>query len=891
MRSFRFALLCAIAVGLFTLRASADPAYVQSKAGGASSTASWTTPAFDTPPAPGDLLLLYVSYGVYNCTVNTPSGWTLSGATENWGSQYYLGGTLFQRIAQSGDTGAVALTSTAACDMSTIEVEVSGENQSSPTEGYVPGKASSTATLSIASGSPSVSDWPIAFFASRSTSATVTSFTNGWTQAKISATLPYSQAQYGPMTSSPVTASITWGSSGFQVGAVVLVQPAINTSHNGLASTHAGGPHQSIVVSSNQGPSIPQLGLWESYFGTATSDSMAHISPANLAKWGDDCQGYSATTAQPGGDSGGANILQCDHPYFYTNLGFMEPHTSGGTNVLPWTGNLTGTSCPSAYKSTDFAATTGTDAPDWSSNSSNNWGMYEGTIGSDADRIGGFYSGTLYAIFINLNSSSLRTSVNDAIHGCSYENYALDGYEGIFNDNGFIGLASANWVPWWGEGAYNQKINWGSVNGTPYVSFTCNGGLASAPTAFFNGGTYCSTSSQIDSKTIAQGNTTYPADTGTGTNLKSSYTAAFEGFAASLTHADGSAVDVQLNDAVNGYMVCQMLNYDPNVTAAIRESATSRGWGDGRLQNDSTIQSSIDVASEDYACGGGTFIIHDYFTGGDNVEYLNGSTLTTVTGAGKYGTPQSLLDERAHVYLMWLLWNDTHPEMIGSFTHACSASGSCGASFPSWTDVWPWDFAVPSGRTTPYPTEALSSNGQYCSTANALSYEGTGQPCATGGAHDTSICAAGTAPNCLFIANYAHFWVWDYSACPIPDQTQWNACAKDIGPFTVLYNLSGVTQTLSSSNLSSWIAQYGSLTRMLWPGCVPSSSAYNTTAGSPVYVGDDPSGTVAPSTINVCASGAGDVYNNGRMGSVPLSSILGTTLADGEAIGFTGEAP
>lgn len=642
---------------------------------------------------------------------------------------------------------------------------------------------------------------------------------------------------------------------------------------------------------------IPPLGPWENYFGTnITSDAMAHISPANLAKWGYYCQGGGATTAQTGGDSGGANILECAHPYTYTALNMFQPNPNGNVSTVPWLA-LTGSNCPSDFKVSAFATqhftSTTPDAPDWTStDATKNWFVYEGTIGSDASRVQGYYGSTHYTFFINLNSTELVASTNNATQKCSYDGYPLDGYEGDWNDNGFFGLTQYGLLLWNGnDGGYSSHVNWGTVNGTPYSSSSCNGG-PNAGTAYFNG-TVCTTGTQINSTANTAGNTTYGPDTGTGTSKTSTTIKGWQYFTQQIKHANGSLIKWQFNYLINGYAACQINNLG-NVTGGIHESATSRGWGDGRLQATVTIEGIIDTASDVYACQpGGTFMIHDYMDNTD-AKWNNGGTLTTVTGAGAIGTAVQQMDTRAHIFLEWLLWNDKYPTMMGSMVHQCDASGSCGSTYKSWTDVYSYYFASPANRTTAYPTEALSASNTYCSTQPDYNYLGTGIVCATGGSHDTHICATGTAPNCLFIANFSDFDVWNYTVCGAPDLTKWNSssgCVKDIGPFTVLYNLTGGAVTLSAANLSSWIGstQYNNLNYVLWPGCVPNSSAYTTTSGQPLYQGtsNGAAGNTAPSTTNMCASGAGDVYNSGRMGFISLPTILGTTLVNGESIGFT----
>lgn len=705
---------------------------------------------------------------------------------------------------------------------------------------------------------------------------------------------------WNPFTSS-IVGSANFLYSGDNVGLIYLMRPLVGNYNLGgrvaMAATATPAPNSTPTPSSSSSPGsggIPALGPWETYWGNP-GDAMANISPGNVTKWADYCQGNpKITAALTGGDSGGAYIFSCPHPYEYTSVNMFQPATSGNVATFPFNGNFTGTNCPAPYKAANFALTTGTDAPDWtSSDNTKNWFVYEGTIGSDADRVGAYYSNARYAIFTNLFSTELAQSLQDAFNNCSYYSQPLSQYEGWWNDNGYMGLTSASWVIWWGEGTYNQKINWGSVNGTPYVSFTCGGGPENGNTSFWNGGTYCGTSSQINSTPLTAGNSTYGPDVGTGTNMISTPIQGWQTLMSRVKKPNGQLYDWQFNDLVNGYAACDVLNAEPNVTGGIKEGATNRGWGDGRLQADLTVAGVIDDASNVYACGGhGAFFVHDYINEGD-AKYYNSGVLTTVANGGVVGTPQQQMDVRAHIYIIWLLWNDKYPQMMGSFTHACSQSGSCGTSYPSWTDVWSFDFAVPSGRITPYPANALSSNGQYCNTEPDYHNMGTNQPCAQGGAHDTHICVTGTVPNCVFIASYSHFYVWNYTVCGTPDQTKWNGnsgCVEDIGPFTVLYNLTGATQTLSSANLSSWIGstQYNSLHYMLWPGCIPTSAAYGTSAGSTVYPGDGGGqpATSAPSTSIVCTK-AGDVYNGGRMGFVPLSSILGTTLPDGESIGFT----
>lgn len=617
------------------------------------------------------------------------------------------------------------------------------------------------------------------------------------------------------------------------------------------------------------------------------------ISPTHVSQWLDYCVGSGTTNTTGSVDTGGANILNCPKPMQYVSLNMGEPNLSGHDGDSPWTTsytNASGQTCPAAFSSypgtnnfwaQDSGSTT--DAPNWTSTSNaTNWFVYEGSIGVNADRITAANSSSFsgYDLPLNLNSTSLQTAVKAAFDGCQ-DSYGdvLNGYYGWFEDNAFVGLQAAN-AQTWGQGNYNTYVNWGSINEpaptpTPgrYASTNCNNGTNAY--GFLNG-SKCTQTAQIDANPATGGNTTYGQDTGTGTSAISTITKGWQTLLPGITHRDGTPFHFVYNDLVNGYAACQMSNAISNVDGGTIEHGTTKSSGSGTLQPDIYNWDTIDAAAASYACGGAKMFM---------LDDIDTDTLSSpaTTGNSAFGTASNQQQFRAHFYLLWMLSNDTYPQEFVSWINT-SCEGTIGTlNVNVCSTIFAADFAAPSGRITLYPAKPLSSDGYYCG-ENYTSYNWTGKACSTGGARDPNIQAycPSASPSCVFYAEFNHFWVWNTTACPTYDRTQWGAsCLTDIGPAAVLINYSGSTVTLSSANLSSWLGStlYNGLSHVL-ALCTPNSSYWGT-SGSPLYANEG-------NTTQVCSSGSGDMYLGSTMStSENLSSVLGTTLGDLEGVVLT----
>lgn len=522
---------------------------------------------------------------------------------------------------------------------------------------------------------------------------------------------------------------------------------------------------------------------------TGSDNANGHISPPNVSAWLYACQGAGSSTAIAGGDSGGAHITQCPKSYFYVSLNMLQAHTNGALSTQPWTGNLAngssaiggaaGETCPSDFTAADFAAlvynaSTHPYAPNFTSTSNTvNWGVYDGPIGNPADQIGawsGAGTGQYWRIYTNWNSTGvggMLPSLNAVLQNCAYQGIAYNAFTGVFEDNLYAGLQSAGWTLW-GPFAYNLGANWGGAqssipaspsngcgNTTPcYADPSQNGGPGNG-TTFFNNATYGYTrTTLINSDPYSAGSTTYPADSG-GT---SSVITGMKNLIPGLVHKDGvTKFEFTYNDLVNGYAACQVSNGITNVTLGEKENPDDRGWGDGRPQSLAEYQSTIDTASDLYACGGTMYSLLDDVSS-TNYDY-NG---TTITNGSTLGTPAYEMQLRQHFGMLWLNWNDKYPGMMVSFLQICNG---CEPTTQTWTDILGANFFSPWGRVTPYPAQALGASQNYCGVGVNEFDNFNGTNCANthGGSLDTNIAvspstggACTTAPSCVFRAVFSH---------------------------------------------------------------------------------------------------------------------------------------
>lgn len=203
-----------------------EPAIVQTATGSQtnSSLTQWSTPALTATPSVGHVLVLAVSWNTAASSLQSLSGWTEVGS-ESYDPTYYNSIALYCRIVQSGDNGSATLKWSSGSEAAVEEYEISGEDASAPCDAYGGNKVLGT-TLSVTSGTPRRSALPLAFFSSRVTH-TFSSVGSGWTQdITQTAGFPYMEAQFGTETSSSIPAQLTFGASGYQVGAVVLIEAA-----------------------------------------------------------------------------------------------------------------------------------------------------------------------------------------------------------------------------------------------------------------------------------------------------------------------------------------------------------------------------------------------------------------------------------------------------------------------------------------------------------------------------------------------------------------------------------------------------------------------------------------------------------------------------------------
>lgn len=809
-------------------------------------------------------------------TITTPAGQTWTKIDQYLVSPIQV--AKFWHVIQSGETSYTFSWGATSMYYSLKARDIGGANTTTPIDNFAHSNTTSSLTATTASVAPTQTDLAVADFANTHNSSTpsaATGWTNEYTVPTSASVFVAGQNDGAFSASGTATATYTGTAPPLIVDEIVLYAPVgggggggptPGPSPNNLPLTHAGGPHRSVAFTPGGGGSgVAPEPDWMTWFNQLFG-SNDHISVAHQSSWLDYCNGGGTSTAQTGGDSGGAVITGCPHAYDYTSINIGEPNTSGNDNDLPWTGNFTnatGQTCPSAASSGNYWKATGTDSANWTSTlNSTNWFMYSSSIGSASTRIVSMPGGSNYRLFTNLNSTNMATAVSDMFDKCAYRGVDLNKYEGWWNDNAYIGLTAAGWVPW-GPIGYNGAINWGSNGGTlsggGYASTNCNGsnGLQ------FNGST-CSQASQI-AGTYTSGNATYPADSGG----QGAIVTGWQTLVPLLKHQDGTNFKFMYNDLINGYAACQMSNQIANVTGGTLEFATTKGAGDGRYQGPNELLNIIDVAATDNSCGGAKFLMLDDF---------DHTTITgNVANDATIGTQDYERQKMIHFAMLWLMWNDTHPQMMTSWTLGC---GSC----TSFTDVWAANFVAPSGRITAYPAEALGAGGAFCG-ENFSSDAGTNVLCSQGGARDAAIQATcSTSPNCVFRAEFNHFWVWNTTACPSYNRANWATCTHDIGPAAILVNLSGSTQTLSAANLAAWLPNTdASLTRIITL-CTPNASYFGT-SGNELYANQN-------STVQVCAANtASDLFNGSALGSTDLAGEIGTTLANDETLILTAGTP
>ena len=823
----------------------------------------------------GDLVFVTVTLDTSTSTTITPPAGTWTKVDQYLVSPIQV--AVFWHVIQSGETSYTFSWGSTSMYYSIKARDVSGANTTTPVDAFAHNNTTSSLTATTASITPSQTDLGLADFANTHNSSTpsaATGWTNEYTVSTSASVYMAGQNDGAFSTAGSATATYTGTAPPLIIDEILAIAPTSGgsgggpgpgPSPNNLPLTHAGGHHISVALSGGGGggSGVAPEPDWMTWFNQLFG-SNDHISATHQSQWLDYCNGGGTSTSQVGGDSGGASITGCPHAYDYTSFNIGEPSTSGSDNDLPWTGNFTnatGQTCPSAATSGNYWASSGTDSPNWTSTSnSTNWFMYASTIGSASDRVVS-YSST-YRLFTNLNSTNMSSAVSDMLQKCAYRGIDLNTYEGWWNDNAYIGLTAANWLPW-GPFAYNTAINWGSNGGTlsggGYASTNCNGSSG----AMFNG-SICKQSSQI-SGSSSSGNATYGADSG-GVGA---VTTAWQSFVPALKHRDGTSFKFMYNDLINGMAACQMNNQVANVTGGTLEFATTKGAADGRYQGPNEMLNIIDIAATDYACGGAKFLMLDDF---DHTT-ISGK----VTNDATIGTQDFESQKRIHWGMEWLLWSDTHPQMMVSWTLGC---GSC----TSFTDVWAANFVAPSGRITAYPAEAFGAGSTYCG-ENFSNDAGTNSLCSTGGARDAAMQATcpGGSPNCVFRTEFNHWWVWNATSCPTYNRANWSTCAHDIGPAAVLVNLSGQTVTLSTTNLQAWLPNtYSSLLRVLTL-CTPNSSYFGT-SGSDIYANQN-------TTTSVCSSGASDLFNGSSLGSTDLASEIGTTLSNDEVVVLTAGTP
>lgn len=743
----------------------------------------------------------------------------------------------FWHAVSSGDSGSYTFTWPTAAYIHAHGWVVTGASTTNPIDAFGHASTSSSATVSSPTETPSNDDVPLADFAQGNNNSAPT-YTAGWTQdnAGTSGAIYYEQ-QHGPATTSAVNATITYTSApALTLSETILVAPG---GINDFTLVGAGGVHQSVTVTlPGQGPpALPDTITWFGQFGSMQTQTQAQLQP--ICDYG---VGQFLTTASTPAHA----VTSCAHAGMYFSMNMGEPNTSGHDVDMPWHTGETGTSCPSAFTTgSNYWANTGSGSPDFTNTTAgHNWGVFlAGDTGNQNDQFAGAsnLSSGNYHIFMNVASSELDSTVTSFFENCTTsQGDPLSDFDFVFEDNTLVGSQAQGWDDWGTQG-YDAYVNIGAQSGgPPYASLV---GI-SAPGTFFSGAASLNSMSSQFGTNNASTSDAYSSDLAVGT--------AWQTAEANVFRAPGTCVHWLFNDLLNSYQA-KYLQTQSCTVGGVNEHANIKS-DEETIQPDLVLWENLDIGTMDYWEGDGN--LYTYLDDGAD------------TGAWAPGTANFQHNLRVHYLMTWLLSNDKYPKMMGSWVNFCGSITGC-------TNIFPGDFAAPSGRIEAFPSEALGSGGVPCG-ENEQNYNGTGNPCTTGGVRDP-VWEAGcsTAPSCLFVVEFSHFWV-DSTY----NRSTWAQNAVDHGDMAVIVNLSGATQTLSTANLQSWLGtSFEANLNNVLTFCTPNSSYFGT-SGTPVYAH-----VASTDSTQVCSNTDGDVLAGGTLSTATsLSSIIGTTLPDGDGI-------
>lgn len=631
-------------------------------------------------------------------------------------------------------------------------------------------------------------------------------------------------------------------------------------------------------------PTPPPLTHTMDWFGFSGVPGNFATTLATVQQFDDWCVGGSTNSAS-------VAITSCPSSFMYGSLTMGEPYPDGHDVDWPF-GTVTAdadrtigsatTNCPTAATLGSFwknqTSFNGATIPDYTSTGSNNWQNFTpgGSVGN-VQNFGAGWTGTFYRFYLNLNSASLASYTQAVVQNCKFGSVVTDSMTGTFEDNAFYGKQS-DFGSIWHD--YPSGKNWGTNSTSPYADPTFGAsGSAFVAGNFFDGSSHTRTTLVTSTDTPTA---TYTTDTAWGD--------AETAFWNCCSHRNGSPWYFITNGGNNTYnnfwlqshhLASMMEEYDtgcfgacPANTATIGPTSamqrTALGWP-------ISARNIINLLAQQY---------NDALRGGLNTnEHIVTLADQSPLEGSQYcvGCASWEQDIRWHYMMPWVELSDDFPDQWVSMVNYCNEN-TCVNKFGL-------SFVMPNGR---YQPMASSPTPYPCGAYGTTSYNFTGNTCSSGGAFDSAIGCAG-ATSGEWCVEFAHLFVEQVTGiapCTKFSRANWPTCVHDIGPALLIVNAtSSTTMTVNASNLSAWAPHiYSAISSgHILAACQENASMYGWVSGATTYVYRYDSGSTG---TTVCTGTTGADFNAGGAPATgdavyhdePLSSILGDSLAPGEAM-------
>jgi hypothetical protein len=812
-----------------------------------SSNASSTTATSGTiAPTPGDVVLTKLdALKTTGCpTVTTPTGWTLAGASACSGGSPGREQTLYYtHIAQSGETSD-SITLSVSSYSTVTTYDFGGVNTTTPVDGSpvfasVVGSTSQTPPSITAAqvGDVLVAGNENGQFAVSSVACTTPCVGTFALNANSGSQTIFAGSAYAILSSNSGTLTaptFTLGgspSSTYGINSAILLQPAPAAPlTNNLGTAHAGGPHQSIVVTLplSVPPSRVNTYVYAQYLGSTTN---GNTSVAQAANWFHDAEGnqYSA----PNGVNNVCLTSNGCQPYIYEVWTDADVNTNGGSSDIQL---HSGTSVN--------AGTCPNNSTAWKTNAQESWYLHAaGTSIASANRIGGLgdtSSTADYYIPTNIGDTSAggyRQWAQNTIKYCAVNGFPLDGV-GSFSDNTDLQLTTDYWV--FGAEFFPLGKNIGTGVYTNYANLdpgTC--------ATLFTGAT-CWRSSHISATTNAT--MEYRADTGVG-----GYETDLGNFLCGLKKHDGSDQPVMFNGAKAADTT--LATACNQIVGGLNEHQVVNA---GVVQPDSGIEAVLDACSA-YA--------------GTTKEFVSQQTAAGSTAEGDpIGSANFERNKRVIWGFMGLCFYPaftdspsigTNPDGITCNSYGCPAVG-----------VYPFDFLWPNNPVKSMQTATYS--GAVCG-------QGEANDCNTHGWRDLDSGAPSglltrAFKNCYYTPTFVFY------AANVA-----NAARVNTGECIFVMNLSGAAVT-SAQIQAALGSQWSNVSNIMLPGS-PNGSYFTsgafTTGTTTVCSTTTSCGDVGGTTGGILSGQVGT--GPGTLNCSTAKSML-TALADGDAVVYTADA-